>query len=174
MEPYDRLWKLLYCGILMWRYQEYRGMIETLPNPLEAAWKLAEKLDAAYVAFLREYPPARSALKRFADERGIKVSLKHRDYHHAPMESVIADARELLDANQSAENAKFPRVEGLDRWMLNIGLLDGNPYRVRECVEKLASHLSPEQRETFLSLCDLEDETPIVIELPRKDYSLFE
>ena len=72
---------------------------------VEAAWKLAEKLDAAYVAFLREYPPAGSALKRFADERGIKVSLKHRDCHHASMESVIADARELLDADRSARKA---------------------------------------------------------------------
>ena len=32
MKPYDRHWKLLYCGILMWRYQEYRGMNETLPK----------------------------------------------------------------------------------------------------------------------------------------------
>jgi transcriptional regulator with XRE-family HTH domain len=174
MKPYDRVWKLLYSGILMSRYQEYRGMIETLPNPLEAAWKLAEKLDAAYVAFLREYPPAGAALKRFADERGIKVSLKHRDYHHASMESVIADARELLDSDRFARKAEFPGVEGLDRFMLTIGLLDGNPYKVREFVERLAPHLSAKQRELFLSLCGLDDETPVVIELPGKDYSLLE
>jgi hypothetical protein len=70
--------------------------------------------------------------------------------------------------------AEFLGVEGFDRLMLTIGLLDGNPYRVRECVEKLASHLSPKQRELFLSLCGLDDETPVVIELPGKDYSLLE
>jgi transcriptional regulator with XRE-family HTH domain len=176
LDAYERVWKLLYCSMLISGYQEYRGMIGTLPNPLEAAWKLAEKLEEAYTAFLREYRPAFAALERRAKELGKKkVSLKHRDYPYASLESVIDDVREMQEAERSARSAGYSREEELSRYLLTTGLEDRKPNRVREYVEKLGDRLNPKERKLFIELCGPEDETaPIVIELPGRTYSPFE
>jgi transcriptional regulator with XRE-family HTH domain len=177
LDPYERVWKLLYSGMLISRFQEYWGMINCVPNPLEAAWKLSKKLEKAYVAFLREYPPAFAVLKHAQNEPPFKPvakkyevtkrSLKEgypRDY--APrleLKTLIEDVRELAEAEESAREANSPwnqgrsGHEGIHRYLLACGLEKVDPYQVREYVDKLGDRLNPKERALFLSLCGPED-----------------
>jgi transcriptional regulator with XRE-family HTH domain len=181
LDPSERVWKLLYSEMLISRFQEYWGMINSVPNPLEAAWKLSEKLEKAYVAFLREYPPAFAVLKHAQNEHPFfkpvatryevtKRSLKQgypRDY--APrleLNTLIDDVRELAEAEEFAREANSQRNKGdpghesVHRYLLKCGLEKLDPYQVREYVEKLGDRLSLKERELFLSLCGPEDKSP--------------
>ena len=178
LDPYERVWKLLYSEMLISRFQEYWGMINRVPNPLEAAWKLCEKLEKAYVAFLREYPPAVAVLKHAQNEHPFfkpvakkyevtKRSLKEgypREY--APrldLNALIEDVRQFAEAEKFAReansqwNKRSPEHESIHRYLLTCGLEKCDPYQVREYVDKLGDRLNPKERELFLSLCGPED-----------------
>jgi transcriptional regulator with XRE-family HTH domain len=186
LDPYERVWKLLYSGMLLSRFEEYAGMINSVPNPLEAAWNLSQKLEEAYVAFLKEYPPAIAVLREAQQNSPFKpvskeyMITKQRlkagfSRHYTPLaklSELIQDIRTLGEAREEALSKRYQGREDLQRYLLTCGLESGNPEQIRECVKKLGDRLNAKERKLFLDLCGPEDDTPpIVIEIPGKDPS---